>query len=70
MRYAILIEQVGGNYSAYVPDLPGCAAKGSSIVELEEQIREAIAFHLDGLREDGIPVPTASSHVEYVDSAA
>lgn len=70
MRYAIVIEQVGVNYSAYVPDLPGCVATGSTIEELEEQIREAIAFHLDGLREDGMPVPAASSHVEYVDIAA
>ena len=70
MRYAIVIEQVGGNYSAYVPDLPGCVATGSTIEELEQQIREAIAFHLDGLREDGMPVPAASSHVDYVDIAA
>ena len=70
MRYAIVIEQVWVNYSAYVPDLPGCVATGSSIEELEEQIREAIAFHLDGLREDGMPIPAASSHVEYVDIAA
>lgn len=70
MRYAIVIEQAGLNYSAYVPDLPGCVATGSSIEELEEQIREAIAFHLDGLREDGMPVPAPSSHVDYVDIAA
>ena len=70
MRYAIVIEQAGLNYSAYVPDLPGCVATGGSIEELEEHIREAIAFHLDGLREDGMPVPAASSHVDYVDIAA
>lgn len=70
MRYAIVIEQTAANYSAYVPDLPGCIATGSSISDVEEQIREAIAFHLDGLREDGLPIPTASSHVEYVDIAA
>ena len=70
MRYAIVIEQAGLNYSAYVPDLPGCVATGSSIEELEEHIREAIAFHLDGLREDGMPVPAPSSHVDYVDIAA
>ena len=70
MRYAIVIEQAGLNYSAYVPDLPGCVATGSTIEELEEQIREAIAFHLDGLREDGMPVPAPSSHVDYVDTAA
>ena len=70
MRYAIVIEQAAGNYSAYVPDLPGCVATGSTIEEVEEQIREAIAFHLEGLREDGMPMPPALSHVEYVDIAA
>ena len=70
MRYAIVIEQAAANYSAYVPDLPGCVATGSSLEEVEEQIREAIAFHLEGLREDGLPVPPPSSHVEYVDIAA
>ena len=53
MRYAIVIEQAEGNYSAYVPDLPGCVATGVTVEEAEAQIREAIAFHLDGLREDG-----------------
>ncbi len=70
MRYAIVIEQATANYSAYVPDLPGCVATGNTLEEVEEQIREAIAFHLEGLREDGLPVPTPSSHVEYVDIAA
>ena len=70
MRYAIVIEQAASNYSAYVPDLPGCVATGGTIEEVEEQIREAIAFHLEGLREDGSPVPPPSSQVEYVDIAA
>ncbi len=70
MRYAIVIEQASANYSAYVPDLPGCVATGSTIEEVEQEIREAIAFHLDGLRDDGEPVPLPSSHVEYVDIAA
>ena len=70
MRYAIVIEQAEANYSAYVPDLPGCVATGSTIEEVEQQIREAIAFHLDGLREDGLPIPLPRSHVEYVDIAA
>ena len=70
MRYAIVIEQAAGNYSAYVPDLPGCIATGGTIEEVEQQIREAIAFHLEGLREDGAFVPPPSSHVEYVDIAA
>lgn len=70
MRYAIVIEQAANNYSAYVPDLPGCVATGGSIEEVEQEIREAIVFHLQGLREDGAPVPPPSSHVDYVDVAA
>ncbi|MDN5924780.1 MAG: type II toxin-antitoxin system HicB family antitoxin [Xanthomonadales bacterium] len=70
MRYAIVIEQAAANYSAYVPDLPGCVATGSTVEEAEAQIREAIVFHLDGLREEGAPAPSPSSHVEYVDIAA
>lgn len=70
MRFAIVIEQAGTNYSAYVPDLPGCVASGSSIADLETRIREAIAFHLDGLREDGLPLPMPSSQVDYVEIAA
>lgn len=70
MRYAVVIERVASNYSAYVPDLPGCVATGESIGEMELRIREAIEFHLEGLRGDGLPVPQPSSQVEYVDVAA
>lgn len=70
MRYAIVIEQSQGNFSAFVPDLPGCVATGTTVAEVEEQIREAIGFHLDGLREDGVPAPLPSSQVEYIDIAA
>jgi predicted RNase H-like HicB family nuclease len=70
MRYAIVIEQAEGNYSAFVPDLPGCVATGNTLPEIEQQIREAIAFHLDGLREDGLEIPKALSTVEYVEVAA
>jgi len=70
MRYAIVIEKAEGNYSAYVPDLPGCVATGGDIGEVEAQIREAIEFHIDGLREDGMAIPTPSSQVEYVEIAA
>ncbi len=70
MRYAVVIENAGSNYSAYVPDLPGCIAAGATLAEAEAAIREAIAFHLDGLREDGLPIPTPSSKVEYVEVAA
>ncbi len=70
MRYAIVIEKAGANYSAYVPDLPGCVATGDSVSEAEQSIREAIALHLSGLREDGLPIPAPSSQVDYVDVAA
>jgi predicted RNase H-like HicB family nuclease len=70
VRYAIVIEQAADNYSAYVPDLPGCVATGNTIAEVENEIREAIVFHLEGLREDGTPAPLPSSQVEYVDIAA
>ena len=52
MRYAIVIEKAENNYSAYVPDLPGCVATGATVEETEAQIREAIEFHLEGMRED------------------
>lgn len=70
MRYAIVIENAGGNFSAYVPDLPGCVATGVTVQEVEQSIREAIAFHLEGLREDGSPIPPPSSRVDYVEIAA
>lgn len=70
MRYAIVIEHAGTNNSAYVPDLPGSVATGDTVKEVEAQIREAIKFHLEGLREDGEAIPAPSSHVEYVDVAA
>jgi predicted RNase H-like HicB family nuclease len=70
MRYAVVIERAGGNYSAYVPDLPGCVATGSTVSEAEASLREAIELHLSGLREDGIPIPPALSQVDYVEVAA
>lgn len=70
MRYAIVIEAAGSNFSAYVPDLPGCVATGPTIESTEEQIREAIEFHLEGLRADNLPIPPASSRVDYVEVAA
>ncbi len=70
MRYAIVIEKTDANYAAYVPDLPGCIVTGKSVEETEKLIQEAIKFHLDGLREDGLPLPAPSSQVEYVEVAA
>jgi predicted RNase H-like HicB family nuclease len=70
MRYAVVIEKAAGNYSAYVPDLPGCVATGPTVHETEEAIREAIELHLDGMREDGTPIPPPQSRVDYVEVAA
>jgi predicted RNase H-like HicB family nuclease len=68
MRYAIVIEKAEGNYSAYVPDLPGCVATGDTLTDVEREIRDAIRFHIEGLREDGLPVPQPISSVEYVEA--
>jgi predicted RNase H-like HicB family nuclease len=70
MRYAIVIEKADGNFSAYVPDLPGCVATGATEEETERAIRDAITFHLDELRDDGVPIPTPTSVVDYVEVAA
>lgn len=68
MRYAIVIEKAAENYSAYVPDLPGCVATGATIDEVETEIGEAIRFHIEGLEEDGLPVPLPSAIAEYVEA--
>ena len=70
MRYAVVIEPSTSNFCAYVPDLPGCIATGGSLEETEKNVREAIEFHLDGLREDGLPIPEPSVKVEYVEVSA
>ena len=70
MRWAIVIEGTEGNYGAYVPDLPGCVTVGNSLDELRAMMQEAIEFHLEGLRADGLPIPAPSSRVEYVEVAA
>jgi predicted RNase H-like HicB family nuclease len=67
MRYAIVIEKASTNYAAYVPDLPGCVATGMTRDETETLIRDAIAFHIEGLQADGQPVPPSNSQVEYVE---
>ncbi|MBA4181615.1 MAG: hypothetical protein C0506_13575 [Anaerolinea sp.] len=66
MRYAVVIERADGNYSAYVPDLPGCVAVGDTVEKTQEAIREAIRFHLAGMREDGAPIPEPVTVVDYV----
>jgi predicted RNase H-like HicB family nuclease len=68
MRYAVVIEKADENYSAYVPDLPGCVATGPTVPEVEQEIRAAIRFHIEGLREDGLPVPEPTSSVEYIEA--
>ena len=70
MEFAIVIEKAEHNYAAYVPDLPGCIATGETLEQTEQQIREAIQFHIQGLREDGQPVPQPTSRVNYVTVAA
>jgi len=70
MKYAIVIEKADSNYSAYVPDLPGCVATGATTEEAEKEIREAIEFHIEGMKEDGEAIPIPSSSVEYVEVAA
>ncbi|MGO9454262.1 MAG: type II toxin-antitoxin system HicB family antitoxin [Candidatus Binataceae bacterium] len=69
-RYAVVIEHGERNLSAYVPDLPGCIATGRTQEELIEHIREAIQLHLEGLREEGLPIPAASSECDYVEVEA
>ena len=70
MKYAVVIEKVpGSNYCAYVPDLPGCVSTGDTLEEIKGNIQEAIAFHLDGMREDGDPIPEPSTHVDYAEGA-
>ena len=68
MRYAVVIETADGNYSAYVPDLPGCVATGDTVKAVEVEIRDAIRFHIAGLREDGLTVPAPTSIADYVET--
>lgn len=68
MRYAIVIEKAGENYSAYVPDLPGCVASAATVSEIESEIRDAIRFHIDGMRADGVAIPSATTIADYVEA--
>ena len=68
MRYAIVIEKGETSYGADVPDLPGCVAVGETVAEVKQLIREAIQFHLDGMREEALPIPEPTSRVEYVEA--
>jgi len=67
-RYAVVIEKGETSYGAYVPDLPGCVAAGETVEEVETLIREAIQFHVDGLREEGLPIPEPTTILEYMET--
>jgi predicted RNase H-like HicB family nuclease len=68
MRYAVVIEKAERNYSAYMPDLPGCVATGDTVESVETEIRDAVRFHIDGLKADGLPVPAPTSIADYVEA--
>jgi len=70
MRYLVVIEKAKSNYAAYSPDLPGCIATGDTVAEVEQNMAEAIEFHLEGMRLHGDPIPEASTHSFYVEIAA
>lgn len=65
-QFLVVIEKAGKNFSAFCPDLPGCAATGATKREVEKNIRGGIVLHLEGLKEDGLPVPPLTSTAEYV----
>lgn len=69
-QYLVIYEHSGDSWSAYVPDLPGCVAAGDSREEASKLIREAIEFHIEGLRENGLPVPEPTADAERVNVAA
>jgi predicted RNase H-like HicB family nuclease len=70
MRYGIVIERAEGNLSAYAPDIPGCVATGATLDEVRDRMADAISMHLDGLREDGLPIPEPRAVCDYVIVAA
>ena len=70
MKYAAVIEKSSNSYGAYAPDLPGCVVVGETMGEVVDLIREAIEFHIQGMKEDGLAVPSPSSSVEYIEVAA
>lgn len=69
MRYAIVIEKAGDNFSGYIPDVPGCVATGATVEETRKRLEEALAMHLQGLREDGLPIPEPSTVTDYIAAA-
>ena len=67
-KYAAIIENAGANYSGYVPDLPGCIATGATAADVKTELRKAIRFHIDGLIEDGLPIPPPVTVAEYLEA--
>ena len=67
MKYLVVYEETPRNWSAYVPDLPGCIATGKTRAEVKRHIRQAIRFHLDGIREDGEPIPEPGNTTELIE---
>ena len=70
MKYLIILEKTSTGYSAYSPDLPGCVSAGDTTEETEANMRQAIEFHIEGMREDGLPIPIPQSRASYVEIAA
>jgi predicted RNase H-like HicB family nuclease len=70
MKYAVVIEKGENGYGAYVPDLPGCIAAANTKEEIKKLIHEAIEFHIEGLKEDGEPIPEPTSSIEFIEVAA
>ncbi|WP_027166359.1 type II toxin-antitoxin system HicB family antitoxin [Mesorhizobium sp. WSM3224] len=68
MLYAVIIEKAGDNFSAYVPDLPGCIATSATTAEVKIEIRDAIRFHIEGLRADGLEVPEPAAVAKYIEA--
>ncbi|CAN5885110.1 type II toxin-antitoxin system HicB family antitoxin [soil metagenome] len=65
-RFLVVVEKVNGSYSAYLPDLPGCIATGDTREEVQRNIHEAIQMHVEGLKEDDLPLPESQSFAEYI----
>ena len=68
MKYLVVIEKTERNYAAYIPDLPGCIATAATLDELQQNIRSAVAMHLEGLRQDGLPIPEPQTQAEFVEA--
>ena len=68
MRYGVVIEKARRNYSAYVPDLPGCVATGRTLRDVSREIRKAVRFHIEGLKKEGLPVPPPTTILHHVEA--